>query len=492
MKKPEQLSLFSNQPSNESGRESHMLDRFEGALLGSAVGDALGWPIERLRSTKNPPFDLPVTDYVSWRKLVGGRFWGYYDDIDAGEYSDDTQLTLAVARSLNNSGRFDPTAFAYAELPLWLQYERGGGASLKTAARNLLRQNCSWSDNRYVTKRASYWETGANGAAMRVLPVALASIGNRNQGLHDAIFNSIITHGHPRAILGAVFFVLAVHFVLSNESPSQLSNLVDYVSSGFQETDRFIDAHESMVSWLSKHPNPHVYLELWRATQHEILSYLKAIPDFLERRIEDYYKLVGAYDKATRGSGTGTVAAAIYLFAKYQSEPLRALFAAANEVNTDTDTIAAFVGGLIGARYGTSAFPEHLLNRIQDRAYLRDVAQRLSVVLEQQKQEGMRRNEAGIDKRDILLRLLAWEIGLHEMFWDAISVGGLITHPTLGRGRIEDKKTRDFRRKGYIAKLIRVKFAFGQSCVFHSRIREEDGALSESLSEEVTRALESM
>ena len=77
-----QLNLFGElperpRPVNRNGVPS--LDKFEGALLCSTVGDALGWPTEFLKPVNGhqPPFHLPVKDFVSWKKLVGGKWWGY-------------------------------------------------------------------------------------------------------------------------------------------------------------------------------------------------------------------------------------------------------------------------------------------------------------------------------------------------------------------------------------------------------------------------------
>jgi len=147
-----QLNLFDELPERSAKRNGiPSLDRFEGALLCSTIGDALGWPTEFLKpvSGHKPPFHLPVKDFVSWKKLVGGKWWGYEERIEQGEYSDDTQLTLAVARSIAETGQFEPERFAYEELPLWLQYERGGGRSVKTAARRLVGKNADWRRNFY-------------------------------------------------------------------------------------------------------------------------------------------------------------------------------------------------------------------------------------------------------------------------------------------------------------------------------------------------------
>src|SRR6266480_4743989 len=94
-----QMNLFDELPERPAKRNGvPSLDRFEGALLCSTVGDALGWPTEFLKQTNGhrPSFSLPVKDFVSWEKLVGGKWWGYDERIGQGEYSDDTQLTLVL------------------------------------------------------------------------------------------------------------------------------------------------------------------------------------------------------------------------------------------------------------------------------------------------------------------------------------------------------------------------------------------------------------
>ena len=82
-------------------------DRARGALLGAAIGDALGWPQER------PEFNLgkgsrqsqtPQIAFKDWRRKAGGRSQAYEEQIRPGEYSDDTQLILATVRSLLKGG----------------------------------------------------------------------------------------------------------------------------------------------------------------------------------------------------------------------------------------------------------------------------------------------------------------------------------------------------------------------------------------------------
>ncbi|HYT43304.1 MAG TPA: ADP-ribosylglycohydrolase family protein, partial [Methylomirabilota bacterium] len=246
-----QRSLFDElpeQPAKRNGIPS--LDRFQGAMLCSTVGDALGWPTEFLQPNGHykPTFELPIRDFVEWEKLVGGKWWGYEQKIAAGEYSDDTQLTLAVSRCITETGQFEPERFAYEELPLWLQYERGGGRSVKTAARKLIGKNANWLRNFYKQGDLDYKNAGANGAAMRNLPIALAGVTNETQIIKDSFLNAIVTHGHPRAILGAILFGLAVNYTLTSKRITA-ELFVEYLHSGMKQIAKAVEHEERIASW---------------------------------------------------------------------------------------------------------------------------------------------------------------------------------------------------------------------------------------------------
>ena len=71
-----------------------VLDRFRGALLGLAVGDAVGTTLE----FKSPGSFKPIDDMVG-----GGPF-----DLAPGEWTDDTSMALCLATSLVEKREFDP------------------------------------------------------------------------------------------------------------------------------------------------------------------------------------------------------------------------------------------------------------------------------------------------------------------------------------------------------------------------------------------------
>jgi ADP-ribosylglycohydrolase len=466
--------------------------RYEGALMFSAIGDALGWPTEFLTVEKqrDMQFDLPIKDYVRWSKRVGGLWWGYPDEIEPGQYSDDTQLTLAVARCIGDSGEFEPDRFAYWELPLWLNYERGGGRSVKAAARALIGSKSDWLNNFYKRDELDYRKTGANGAAMRNLPIALANVENETRAITDSVLNTLITHGHPRALIGTVMFGLAIRYIISAKEPrpkATLEYLESRLAAIWQSMEKDSRISEWTVEWERRGNVAEGTLSsLFRKTLDEAHLYLSHITKYIDREPKDYYSIVGALDPRTKGSALGTVCAALYIFSKYNEHPLEALTTSVNILGSDTDTISSFVGALFGSQFGVRAIPSNLDKRLQDHEYIRRTARRLHAIA-----SGMLGDKScqrtQIKRRDAYMSILAWEIGLHEMFWDAIQEGGVVVHPALGRGKIIQKDVRNMRREGYEAKLLHVLFDSGQSCVFHSRVKNEN--VMNSLALEVARAL---
>lgn len=470
------------------------LDRFEGAMLLSTIGDALGWPTEFVKPPNGhkPPFDLPIRDFVDWKKLVGGRWWGYEEIIAAGQYSDDSQLALAVARCITQTGKFEPERFAYEELPLWLQYELGGGKSVKTAARKLIGKNADWLHNFYKQGDLDYRNAGANGAAMRNLPIALVSVGDEPRIIRDSFLNAIITHGHPRAIIGAILFGLAVSYALTASVDTTTQTFVEYLSSGIKHIGKVLTSDERITTWIrvweSDTPRKgSSFKDLFNQTQQEASQYLDSILQYIKADPRTYYTFVGGLSPSTKGSGLGTVCVAIYLFLKYIDRPEDALTTAVNMFGSDTDTIGVFLGALLGAYHGMRAVPTRLLDKVQDRGYLFKTARRLYSIASQEQQEILAEKRL-VERDEAYFRILAWEIGLHDMFWDTLSEGDFVFHPTIGRGTIVHKVQKPIRREGYLVKLIHVNFDCGQSCTFHSRV-ENNEKVSESLAQDIVNAL---
>src|SRR5258706_7171081 len=77
-------------------------------------------------------------------------------------------------------------------------------------------------------------------AAMRDLPIALVNVDNESRLIKDSFLNAIITHGHPRAILGAILFALAVKHALTASRDIPIASFVEYLCEGMNNTGKAI------------------------------------------------------------------------------------------------------------------------------------------------------------------------------------------------------------------------------------------------------------
>lgn len=161
-------------------------ERYRGALLGLAVGDALGTTLE----FKRPGTFTPITDVVG-----GGPF-----DLQPGQWTDDTSMALCLAESLIECRGFD----AVDQLTRYCRWYREGYFSstgqcfdIGTTTRQAL--------ERFEHTRGSYCgstdpHTAGNGSIMRLAPVALFYARNPREAIEKADLSSRATHGAREAV----------------------------------------------------------------------------------------------------------------------------------------------------------------------------------------------------------------------------------------------------------------------------------------------------
>jgi ADP-ribosylglycohydrolase len=373
--------------------------KYKGSIKLSAIGDALGWMTEFEKSTQslNEKFGTErIESFHTWTKQVGGRFYGFIDTIKAGSYSDDTQLFLAVARSIKKDGSLDHNYFAKTELANWLDYARGGGRTVKTAADKIQRKSTKWFNNFYNFKvngeNYDYKESGANGAAMRVLPIALANLGNIEKIKEETFCNSIITHGHPRAILGAMLYGYAVNQIIVYRTEDfNWENYLTQIGLDFPKKFELSFSNKMEIKeWLKEwnKANNKTFQSVYDDTIIETQNYLRFVYQSIKQNlsVQETLKKLGCFDPATKGSGTATVIAGIYLTTKFHDKPLEAVIEAVNALGSDTDSIAAFTGGLVGALHGHNIIPDKWKS-VQDIEYLDKIAERLLAISEDRFEE---------------------------------------------------------------------------------------------------------
>jgi ADP-ribosyl-[dinitrogen reductase] hydrolase len=156
-----------------------VLDRARAAFLGVALGDALGATTE---------FLLPGEirhKYKVHNKIVGGG-WLH---LKPGKVTDDTEMSLCIARAIDETGGWD-AARIMEHFASWLKSK-----PIDVGA------TCRHSISRYIVKGEigkayNEWDAG-NGAAMRMAPVALFTLGDEALLARLAVEQARLTHNNP-------------------------------------------------------------------------------------------------------------------------------------------------------------------------------------------------------------------------------------------------------------------------------------------------------
>ncbi len=171
-----------------------MILRFEGTLLGLAVGDALGGPFEGAPPTAVSREDL---DRIALRPVT----------------SDDTAMTIALAESLVSLKTCDADDVAERFARWALEDGRGIGRSTYYALR-LIARGVPW---REASRKAHHLASGmsaGNGPLMRSAPLALLLSSDCDRLVDSTLQCSSITHWDERAGIGAAAFNLMLAAIL--------------------------------------------------------------------------------------------------------------------------------------------------------------------------------------------------------------------------------------------------------------------------------------
>jgi len=194
-----------------------IVDRARAALFGVAVGDALGATTEFMTPAE-------VRDrYGVLREIVGGGWL----KLLPGQVTDDTEMTLCVARGIVGSGQWSlgPIADRFAH---WLS---GNPADVGATCRRGIEE--------YLEKgrlEAPPDERGAgNGAAMRVAPVALYTLGDEELLSRLAVEQARITHHHPLSDAACVSVGTIIQRGLLGASPRDVRAAAEELAARYPE-----------------------------------------------------------------------------------------------------------------------------------------------------------------------------------------------------------------------------------------------------------------
>ena len=167
-------------------------ERGQGALLGLAVGDALGTSLEFERLAP-APFDAPLVGPLV--DVVGGGPF----HVERGQTTDDTMMAVCLWRSLRARGALDVNDLA-ARYVAWSRVTFDIGAQTGSALRRMERGEEPLAAGRAVWLSSGRRAAG-NGSLMRTAPIAVFFATDDEARVRATVHDSQMTHADPRCVL---------------------------------------------------------------------------------------------------------------------------------------------------------------------------------------------------------------------------------------------------------------------------------------------------
>jgi ADP-ribosyl-[dinitrogen reductase] hydrolase len=332
------------------------IDRVRGCLLGLAIGDALGAPLEGLTTQQIKTHYGRVKNYVdgvqAWkRKPYRWRLRGLY--------SDDTQQALALCDVLIDHRRIEQQRLAELYLALatpkgsFVGAHRGTGRTFRQVLIDL---------ERGVPPRRSGQKTAGIGAAMRIAPVPLYFDDDRDAMFESAMAASIMTHRDVRSLSGALLVAHAVRRLVAGE-PRDPSLLLWIAADVARDEERIAAEYGDVVISYDRHARA-----LPRALAHVEsileLSRERALSALVEEA--NRHGAQPACERPTMGFPPACIPTCLYFLLTTDSFE-EALTEVIN-LGGDADTAGAILGALAGANYGIGQIPTRWLDGLQNRA----------------------------------------------------------------------------------------------------------------------------
>ena len=306
-----------------------MLEKIKAVLLGHAVADALGVPVE-FRTRESLDAD-PVRDM---------RGYGTYS-VPAGAWSDDTSMSLATLDALEgDTVDYNAVMLNFAQwltkakyTPTGRVFDAGG--------------TCCAAIERHLIEHLQAPECGidgehfnGNGSLMRIHPFVLYAHAKRLQfnTWRELVENgSRLTHAHERSRLGCLIYAFVLLELL--HKPQKAT-----VTRALQKAE--VALHDCA----------------------ELLHYKRVFdPDFAN---------IPRDGIKSSGYVVDTLEAALWCL--LTTDSYRECVLKAVNLGSDTDTVAAVAGGLAGALYGYDAIPQEWLHTLIGSADIEKMCERVA------------------------------------------------------------------------------------------------------------------
>ena len=283
-------------------------DIIKAAIIGHAVGDALGVPAEFIPREKLQKH--PITDMIGYGSHA----------VPKGSWSDDTSMELCTLSSIASKGQIDLDDIMI-QFGKWVEegYMTPQGRVFdigRTCLRAIMDYHRG-KDVRHCGGDREY--ANGNGSLMRILPVCLYNYlmnAERDAAIDNIHSVSALTHAHDRSCIACGIYDFIVQELISTPRKSSVKKALA------KAKEYYIDAEENK-------------------------SY--------NRLYEQNFELTAEKDIKSSGYVVDTLEAAVWCLlntSNYKECVLKAV-----NLGQDTDTVAAVAGGLAGILYGYKNIP---------------------------------------------------------------------------------------------------------------------------------------
>lgn len=293
----------------------------QAVLFGLALGDALGWPtefksLERIKATYGPD--------------------GIQEPPDPALYTDDTQMTFALAEGLLDAGldadldtQMNAVGKRFVE---WMNTapSRAPGNTCLTGTTRF--------ENGVPWRESGVKHSKGCGSAMRVAAIGYLYQHDETKLVEVAHTSGIITHGHPAAIAASIAAAYMVKLALDGVHPSEYARRVLQITDGI--SDEFDQA-------------------IYRVGQAHFASEERCLNHIGQGWV-----------------GEEAVGLALWCVQHYPDDYVACVRRGAN-TEGDSDSIACIAGSISAAHLGLDAVPADWRARCENRNYVLDLAERM-------------------------------------------------------------------------------------------------------------------
>jgi len=312
---------------------NELRNRCVGAIVGFAIGDALGMPVEFLsREQIRRYYGKPISGFIRAHPGHASDF------LSEGSYTDNTQTMLATAECLIECKKMEPARHADALLSWFLNttpHRTPSTANLRA---------CKHLSTGRPWNKSGVFSSGCS-AAMRMIPIGLFFNRFPETLTRAAMDNCIITHNEPRARAASVSVAYLTARLIQSDKRSWPGDQV------LETADHVAHLDEDLAAVLR-----------W-STQITHLQPEEAL-----------------FEIGTSSDAIETVPAAIYCFLKHPRSFAGAVLTAVNAGDA-ADSIGALAGSFVGALAGVEVIDKQWLSDVENSDVLTGVGENLAQLL---------------------------------------------------------------------------------------------------------------